>query len=167
MRVENRNSRTLLLLRMPPPGGLPVALHERVLDAEMIEDARDDEIDQLFGRIGPAVEARRRGQDQRARVGELQHVLQRDAGIGRLPRNDDELAALLEADLGGALDEVRRRAGRDAADRAGGAWADHHAVVAVGAAGDRRLELADVVITDALRILAQEGADDGPAVLQI
>ena len=63
---------------------------------------------------GAVVEARRREEDHRARVVQRREAAQVDRGERRLARDEDELAALLERDRGGAVDEVLHRARRRA-----------------------------------------------------
>ena len=152
---------------MAPLRRLAVPLHQVVLDSEMIEHAAHDEIDEPLDGVARGVEAGRGGKDERAGVVQLHHVAERNARVGGLARHQDELAALLEADFGGPFEQVGRGARRDARQRAHRAGRNNHAVVAVGAARDRDLEFADVVIDDVVGRLAEIGADDGVAVLEI
>src|SRR5262245_36723383 len=54
---------------------LPPAPNERVLEAELVEAAPDDEVDEVGDALGPVVEAGREEEDGRARAAEPQHVL--------------------------------------------------------------------------------------------
>ena len=114
------------------------ALHQLVLDPEMIEYAGHDEVDQVFDALGLVVEARVGGKNHRSRAREPQHVFQMQGGERRLARHQDQLAAFLERDIRRALDEVVREARGDRGQRAHGAGADHHGVGRVGARGDGR-----------------------------
>jgi hypothetical protein len=148
-------------------GGFAVALHEGVLDAQVIEDAGDDEVDDLLDSGLAGVEAGRGGKDHAARAGDAEHVLDHDLGIGRLARHQDEAPPLLEADLRGPLDQVRRRPAGDAAERPAGAGDDRHAVGPVRPARDRDLEVLVVVVLDVGRLLAEKAADHAGAVVQV
>src|SRR5262249_36691094 len=64
----------------------PPTLRRRVADAEVIEDAEDDEIDELHDRLGPVVEARSSGHDDRSGFGERGHVAELDQAERRLAR---------------------------------------------------------------------------------
>jgi len=59
-----------------------------------------------------------------------------DAVKGRLAHTEDKASALLEADVGGAFDEIRGHAVGDASERAHGAGKDDHAIGGSAAAGD-------------------------------
>ena len=89
---------------------------ERVLDADLVEHPRDDEVDERLDARGAVVEARRERQDRRAGAAQRDHALERDQRERRLARAEDELALLLERDRRGAVDQVlaarRRRACR-------------------------------------------------------
>src|SRR5438874_218898 len=106
---------------MASPGRLAVALHERVLDAEMIEDAGDDEVDHLLDSRFARVKTGRGGEDDRARARHAEHVLDMNFRERRLARDENELAALLEAHVRRALDQVRRGARGESAERSAGA----------------------------------------------
>ena len=152
---------------MAAAGGLAVALHEGVLDAQVVEDAGDDEVDDLLDPRLPGVEAGRGGEDHAACAGNAEHVLDHDLGIGRLARHQDEAPPLLEADLRGPFDQVRRRPAGDAAEGAAGAGDDRHSLGLVRPAGDGDLEVLVVVVLDVGRLLAEEAADDAGAVGEV
>ncbi len=59
-----------------------------------------------------------------------------DAVEGRLAYAEDERAVLLEADIGGAVDEIRGEAVGDGGERSHGAGKNDHGVGGVAAAGD-------------------------------
>ena len=99
--------------------------HERVLDAELVEAAPDDEVDEIVdaSRRRGRSPARRRGSSRPA-CRSVQHVLQVDRRERRLARHEHELPALLERDRRGPVDQVRHRARGDRAERAHRARAD-------------------------------------------
>ena len=76
------------------------------------------------------------GEDGRAGFGGQRHVAQVDAVEGRFAHAEDERAALLERDVGGAGDERVGQTVGDGGQRAHGARQDDHAVGWMAAAGD-------------------------------
>ncbi len=103
-------------------------------------DVGEDSVDELAGHFGGAlrmvVEGGDDGEDGGSGVGGELHVAQVDAVEGSLADAEDEGAALFEADVGGALDEVRGEAVGDGGERAHGAGKDDHGVGGIAAAGD-------------------------------
>ncbi len=83
------------------------------------------------------VKRRDDGEDHRACGVRAQHILKVDAIEGRVAHGEDELAALLQADVGSALDESVGNSRRDLREAAGGARDHHHALHDVRTAGDR------------------------------
>src|SRR3970040_902238 len=65
---------------LAPPG------HERVVDPDLVETAGDDEVDKVVDRLRAVVEARRREEDDRARLVQRGESLQGDRGEGGLRR---------------------------------------------------------------------------------
>src|SRR6478609_1491780 len=128
--------------------GLPPAAHELVLEAELVEAARNDEVDQVVDRGSTVVEAWREKEHRRPRLPHPEHVLEVDRRERRLARAEDQLAALLDHDARRALDQVRHRAGGDRAERAHRARADHVAVDLRRAARVGRVPVALIVERD-------------------
>jgi len=157
----------LVFFGVAAAGGLAVALHQGVLDAEMVEDAGDDEVDDLLDPGLARVEAGGGGEDHGAGPRDAEHVLDHDLRVRRLARHEDQAPALLQADLGGPLDQVGRCAAGDPPERAARAGNDRHAVGLVGSARDRDLEVLVVVVLDIRRFLAQQGADDARPVMEV
>src|SRR5580704_16218906 len=98
---------------LAPAGG------ELVREPDLVEDARDDEVDERGDRRLAVVEAGREREDRRARAAEREHVLELDRRERRLARAEHELALLLERDRGRPVDEVLADAGRERAERPG------------------------------------------------
>ena len=97
---------------------------------------------------GQVVEGGHDREDGGAGVRRELHVAQVDAVEGGLAHAEDEAAALLEADIGGSLDEVRGEAVGDAGERAHGAWQNDHAVGGIAAAGDGGADVGFGVLMD-------------------
>src|SRR5689334_10235581 len=97
---------TVISVLAPPPRQL-------VLEAELVETACDDEVDEVVDRFRPVVEARREEEHGCARLAHAEHVLEVDRRERRLARAEDQLAALLDRDARRPLDQVRHRAGGD------------------------------------------------------
>src|SRR4051812_34365601 len=121
-----------------------------MLEADVVQDSRDDEVDEVVDRRGAVVEARREEQDGRARAAQRQHVLEMDRRQRRLAGADDELPLLLERDRRRAVDEVLHRAGGDRAERSHRARTDHVRVDLRRARGVRRLPVVRLVDRDAV-----------------
>ena len=79
----------------------------------MVENSKYKMINQGFDGSGAVIEPRARRNDMRAGPCESQHVFQMDSVVGRLARDEDELAALLQANVGGAVNEICAASGRD------------------------------------------------------
>lgn len=88
------------------------------------------------GVLRMVVEGGDAGVDDGASLGGGGHVADVDEVERRFADAEYEGAALLEADVGGTLDEVLCEAVTDAGECAHGAGKDDHAVGWVGAAGD-------------------------------
>src|SRR5688572_15547844 len=128
--------RWLMFSRFPP--GLKC-----VRDAQKIEQFARDEIDEIGDGGGVEVETGiGRGEDG-AGLGEELVVVQIDGREGHFAVADEELAALLEGDGGGAGNQVAAEAMSDFCKRVAGAGDDDHAVVKERAAGELG---ADVVV---------------------
>ena len=97
---------------------------------------------------GGVVEAGRGEEDHGARLVQRREPAQVDRGQRRLARHEDELAPFLERDGGGAMDEVRHRAGCQRADRGHRAGADDVGVHLRRAARVRALPVVDAVDGD-------------------
>ena len=68
---------------------------------------------------------------------ELQHVVEVNRRQRRLARHQHQRAALLQHDVGGALDQVVGQAVRDRGQRAHAARAHGHRIGGIGAGSDR------------------------------
>ena len=84
------------------------------------------------------------------------HVAEVDAVEGGLADAEDEGAVFLEADIGGALDEVGGEAVGDGGERAHGAGKDDHGVGGVAAAGDVGADVGFGVLLDLRGWCAEE-----------
>ncbi len=97
-----------------------------MLDTQVVEDAGDHEVHQIFDAFGFMVEPWRRRHDGHAKTGKLEHVLQMDRREGALPGNQNQLAPLLDHHVRRPLQQVVRGAVGNGRDGAHGAGADHH-----------------------------------------
>jgi hypothetical protein len=87
-----------VLISAGPPGHL-------IADADVVEDATDDEIHQFLDALGTVVETGGRREHDAARSRQAEHVLQMNVAVRRLTRHDDERAPFLQHHVGRALDE--------------------------------------------------------------
>ena len=111
---------------------------------------------------GLEVERGRGGEDDSASLGEGGHITQMDKRIGGLAHDEDQAAALLEHDIGSALDKALRHAGGDASHAAHGGGDDEHGIPACRATGQRRPHIIVIVALEA-RIIGEGdalGSDD-------
>src|SRR5712672_1959004 len=102
--------------------------------AELVKDAGDDEIDEVLDGFDAVIPAGAGGKDDCARFGGAAHVVEVDDREGRFAGDENQLAALLEVDVGRTLNQVVARAVSDAAEGAARARADDHAAGEEGAA---------------------------------
>jgi len=102
------------------------------------KDAMDEVPRHLGGALRVIVERRDRREDGGSCVGRELHVAQVDAVERRLAHAEDERATLLEADVGGAMDEVGGEAVGDGCERSHGAGKNHHRVGGIATACDVR-----------------------------
>jgi hypothetical protein len=127
--TDDTDLRARLLVGLPLVG---VGLGE----TDVGEDSVDEVAGHVLGGLGVVVEGGDRGEDGGAGVeGEL-HVAEMDAVEGSLADAEDQGAVFFEADVGGALDQVRGEAVGDGGEGAHGAGKDDHRVGGVAAAGD-------------------------------
>src|ERR687889_836864 len=127
----------------------------RVRDVEVVEHAEDEVVDQLLDGLRPVVEARARGHYARARPREPEHVLKVYRVEGRLARDDDEPAPLLQCHVRGAVYEVRARARGYRAERPHRAGHDDHARLRVRARGGLRRHVVEALELYELRVRGQ------------
>src|SRR4051812_17535720 len=99
MRKNCWSSWVVLLLDVFAP-----AAQQAVGDTELVADTTDDEIDSVLQRAWPRVERRHRGQDNCPGLGAGRQVAQLNQVKGRLARHQDQLAPLLEVNVGGSVD---------------------------------------------------------------
>ena len=97
-------------------------------DVQLVEYARDHEVDDVGDGLRMRVEARRGRKDHRAGMREPRHVVEVDHRQRRLARHQHERTPLLEHDVGGALDQVVGEPVRDRAERAHAAGTHGHRV---------------------------------------
>ena len=74
---------------------MPPTLEQTVLDAELIADATNNEIDHVLYRLRARVIRGHCWHDDRARFGDGNEILQRNQPEWRFPRHEHELATLL------------------------------------------------------------------------
>lgn len=113
-------------LLLPPAKGLRV-------EADHVEGAVDDGVDEGVKIGGAGVERGGGGHDDASGTGDGGHVVQMDEAEGGIANDADELAAFLQDHVGGTGDEVVGDAVGDATQGAHAAWDDDHVVVAGGA----------------------------------
>ncbi len=77
-----------------------------MFDLEVVQDPRDDEVDEVRDSLRLTIESRRRGEDDGAEASELQHVLQDDCTQRRLSGDEDQFAVLFQGHRRGPGDEV-------------------------------------------------------------
>ena len=118
---------------------------ELVWDSQMIEDAGDDGVHYLFDALGAVVERRVGGENRCASLDEELEVLNVDQVERCLARDEDELLAFLQHDVGGAQENVVAGAVRNPAQGAHAARDDDHRVGGVGAAGEGGVHTLEIV----------------------
>src|SRR5213082_1941358 len=74
--------------------------HERVLEPDVVENARDDEVDEIVDGPGAVVEAGREEEDRPTGAAQREHVLEVNRRQRRLPWADDELTLFLQRNRG-------------------------------------------------------------------
>src|SRR5436190_22043968 len=122
---------------------------------ELVEDTKAQVLDQLVDRLRPVIKARARGHDAGTGVGEFQQVLEMDGVIWRFARDEDELAAFFQADVGGTVDEVCPGAGCDRTERAHRARDDDHPGLFNRAGRRFCRQIVEPPVADELRIRGQ------------
>ena len=121
-------------------------MDEICIDVKLIKGLRDDEINHIINRFGEMVETRHGGQYHHAELGQLEHIFEMDGAERRFSWHEDQFAPLLDADIGGALDEVSGNARRYCADSSHAARCNDHTHSAEGAAGNRRSDVGLMVV---------------------
>src|SRR5207253_11183410 len=87
------------------------------VDLQVLQNAADDEVDQIRHVFGPMIESWRCRQYYSARLRESQHVLEMDLRVRRFARNEHETMPFLQANISGAFDERACRTLRNACQR--------------------------------------------------
>lgn len=108
----------------------------RLGKADVLQDAVDEVAGNVVDGLRVVVEGGDDGEDGGAGFGDSGHIANVNQVKGCFADAEDERAALLERDVGGALDEVGGDAVRDAGERAHGAGKNDHRGDRAGATGD-------------------------------
>ena len=124
--------------------------------ADVSEDAVDEVAGHVLCGLGMVVKGGDCGEDGGAGVGCELHVAEVDAIEGGLADAEDQGSIFFEADVGGALDQVRGEAVGDGGEGAHGAGKDDHRVGGVAAAGDVGAYVGFSVLLDLGRWGAEE-----------
>jgi hypothetical protein len=135
--------------------------------ADVGENAVDEVARHLSGALRVVVEGGHDGEDRRSGIGGKLHVSQMNAVERGFADAKDEAATLLEADVGGALDEVRGHAVGDSGQRSHGAGKDDHAVGGGAATGDGGSNVGLVVLGDLGGRRAEELFDQAAATAEM
>ena len=127
-------------------------------------DVREDAVDVFAGNLvgGHRLEIKGGddGEDGRSGFGRERHVAQVNTIEGGFAHTEDQRAALFEADVGGALDELNRHAVGDAGQRSHTAWENDHGVGGVRSAGDVGSDIVIVLLLNLVAGATQEFRDD-------
>lgn len=129
----------------------------------MREYAVDELARHLRGALGMIVEGRDCRKDCGACLGGELHVAQMDAVEWSLADAQDEGAALLEADIGGPMDEIRGQAVGDSGEGSHGAGKHDHGAGGIASAGDAGTDvgirmLAELCAGSAKKFFSEAGA---------
>ncbi len=98
------------------------------VEAELIEHAADDMVDEVVESLGPVVKSRGGRENDGADAGKREHILQMNLAERAFARQKDELAALLQCHVRGPADERIAEACPDASERLHTARRDKHAI---------------------------------------
>ena len=120
------------------------------MDAELVKNAPDDRVGQFIEILGMAVEGRGGREDDRTCLGEGDDIARMDQIPRGLPGDDDQLAALLQEDIGGTQDQVLACSGGDPADCPHRTGHDNHAIEKGAAAGKGGIHRLLAVLDDAV-----------------
>ena len=118
-----------LRTRSPP-------LDQIVRHSELVENASDDEIDEVRERLRTVIEAGHRRQEDRASLRGAMHVFDLQDRQRRLARDENQLAAFLQMHVGRPLNQVLARCMGNARKRAPRAGTNDHAAGQERPAGD-------------------------------
>lgn len=118
---------------------LPLPLfHDILLDPKILQYSRGDSIGELFERSRTVIPGRGRGENGRACVRRGKHVLQHDAVVWHLARNENQRSPLFQAHVGRAREQIVACSVCDSPKRAHAAWNYDHSVVSKRSARRRR-----------------------------
>jgi hypothetical protein len=98
------------------------------VDAELVEHAHHNVIDDLFDRLRMIVESRHGRKDHHAHARQLQHVLEVNLAEWSLAHHQHQLAPFLQDYVGGAMDQMLALPRRDRCQAAHAARRDHHSI---------------------------------------
>src|SRR5262249_8038951 len=100
--------------------------NERILNPELVTDARNDQIDQVATRPGPVAPAGHGRQYDRAGARHAHHVFEMDQAERCFARHKNQLAPFLQMDVGGPGNQVGGGSGGDGAQGAHATGNDDH-----------------------------------------
>src|SRR5512136_990483 len=119
----------------------PPADREIVGDLQVVEDPRDDHVDELPDGLRPVVEGGGGHHDGGPRIMGGEHVREMDPGEGHLPEEEDAPPALLQGDIGRPVHQGLGVPVGDPGEGLHAAGGDDHAVVPEGPARDEGSEV--------------------------
>ena len=123
-----------------------------MLDAQVIADAADDEIDGVLKGLRPSIKGGHGGQHHGAGLSTSGQIAQLNQMQRRLARHQHERTTFLQMNVGGAMNKVLRQTVSDGRGRAHAARTNDHSRRQKGAAGDSRPEVHEVMIMHLSRI---------------
>ena len=112
------------------------AFHQSMFDPEVIEDAGDDEIDEINRRVDTVVPTRHCGQHDRACLSGTMQVFQLEWRHGGFSRHQDQFAMFFQVNIRGALDQIVPCGVHDTGKGCSGTGADNHRFGEMATAGD-------------------------------
>ena len=126
------------------------------LEAEQARDPSAPRVEKPGHRRVGHVEGGGGWRDDRAGERRPAHVLEVNERVGRFAEREDERSALLQADVGGALEEIAGNAVGDRAERSGAARNDGHPRDRIGPGRDRGADVLVRVEDDSTRGVARQ-----------
>jgi len=112
---------------------------EMMLQAQMIQHAGNDSVDDFLHRLRACIKCRVGGQNRGAGEDKQFEILNVNQVQGRLTRDKNQFFLFLKDYISSAQQNILAIAMSDAAQGAHAAWNDDHGIRGIGAAGKRRV----------------------------
>src|ERR1700681_581832 len=117
------------------------AIHLLLRQSYLREDAVDVLRDEIVDRLRLMIKRRNRRHDDSPRLLRAQHILQMNPAEWRIAHTQHQASALLQANIGGARNQIVARSRSNGRERTHRAGNHYHSIDPIAARGNRRADI--------------------------